>query len=116
MNISLPPIYTMSLVSEDKELYSEGYEVRIGRKPYVADYDRGDYSMIIFESPYISRLHAVFKFIDNEWFMEDMLSKNGTWLNGTKLDPNKLTPVKSGDKVKFADTELFFKSYMDKMV
>ncbi|MCB1157749.1 MAG: FHA domain-containing protein [Leptospiraceae bacterium] len=45
----------------------------------------------------VSRLHAMF-YRDNQfWYVEDLDSFNGTFLNGEKLQAGKKYPIKNGD-------------------
>ena len=48
---------------------------------------------------FISRLHITFLFEDNKWLVKDEYSKNGTWLNETKLLPDNLYLLHPGDVI-----------------
>jgi pSer/pThr/pTyr-binding forkhead associated (FHA) protein len=49
----------------------------------------------------VSRNHAVLRFVDDHWVLEDRESHNGTFVNGTKIDlPQAL---KDGDQLQFGD-------------
>ena len=45
---------------------------------------------------------------DKEYFIEDLNSKNGTWLNGEVLNYKTSYPLKKNDKICFADEEYVF--------
>ena len=49
----------------------------------------------------VSRIHARIHFSDEGWFLEDLRSTNGTWLNDEQLEPEKLYPLESGDRLRF---------------
>ena len=56
---------------------------------------------IAIESRLISRRHAQITFDEGDWYIQDLESRNGSALNGKKLDENKhkLTP---GDELEFS--------------
>jgi len=55
-------------------------------------------------SPYktVSRFHAKFIKEDNKWFIEDVGSTNGTYLNEEKIEVFKKYEIKPGDKIKLS--------------
>lgn len=62
---------------------------------------------LCFESPYVSNYHAEMLLLDNgDILLTDKGSKNGTYLNNQRLQPNKDVPIKRGDNVRFADQML----------
>lgn len=64
-------------------------------------------SNIVLNSQYVSGFHAEIILLDNgDIILEDKGSRNGTFLNETKLQPNKEVSIKRGDNVRFADTML----------
>jgi CheY-like chemotaxis protein len=48
----------------------------------------------------VSRIHARLNFNDNNFFVEDLNSVNGTYLNGEPLRPSVPAPLKSADEVR----------------
>lgn len=54
----------------------------------------------------ISRQHALVQFREGKFFVQDLSSKNGTRLNGRKVD--HLTELKNGDEVAIGLTQLIF--------
>lgn len=56
----------------------------------------------------VSRRHGRLIRKDNRWFVEDMGSTNGTFINGTRLAPNTLTALQKGDVIRFGQIELEF--------
>ncbi|MCK9606910.1 MAG: FHA domain-containing protein [Methylomonas sp.] len=61
-----------------------------------ASIGRASYNPIQIDNKGVSLLHAVITRQDNEWFIEDLNSTNGTYLNGGK--------VLGKQKIKFGDT------------
>lgn len=58
-------------------------------------------------SQFVSSYHAELLLLDNgEILLTDKGSKNGTYLNDQRLQPNKDIPIKRGDAVRFADQTL----------
>ncbi|MDD2498783.1 MAG: FHA domain-containing protein [Desulfitobacteriaceae bacterium] len=79
------------------ESYPLGELVTIGRSA------RND---IILRDPYISGEHARISHIDGSYFLEDLDSTNGTFVNGEKI--NKPLILKNGDKISFRQVEYLF--------
>jgi pSer/pThr/pTyr-binding forkhead associated (FHA) protein len=48
----------------------------------------------------VSRFHAEISITDGRYYMKDMGSTNGTWINGKRIHPYRLTPLRSGDQVR----------------
>ncbi|HEB60831.1 MAG TPA: FHA domain-containing protein [Phycisphaeraceae bacterium] len=46
---------------------------------------------------HVSRQHALIAGRANRWFVSDLHSRSGTYLNGVRLKPNHPTPVEHGD-------------------
>ena len=64
-------------------------------------------SHIVLSSPYVSSYHAEILLLDNgDILLEDKGSRNGTFLNDNKLQPNKEVTIKRGDNVRFANIVL----------
>lgn len=80
-----------------KEVYVLEDNVSIGR---------GTQNDIILRDPYISKNHARITLDEEEYFLEDLESANGTLVNDTRvLDVVKL---KDGDRIKFGQVEFLF--------
>ena len=68
-------------------------------------------SHIRLNSQFVSGYHAELLLLDNgEILLTDKGSKNGTYLNDQRLQPNKDIPIKRGDEVRFADQLLDWRS------
>jgi len=57
----------------------------------------------------ISRDHAAIRLNGSTVTITDLESRNGTWVNGKKLDPQVPQPINEGDSVKLADHEFVYK-------
>lgn len=68
-------------------------------------------SHIRLNSQFVSGYHAELLLLDNgEILLTDKGSKNGTYINDQRLQPNKDIPIKRGDTVRFADQLLDWRS------
>ncbi len=76
----------------------KGNEYLIGREP---DEEK---SGLYIDNPHISRRHAIIKFT-NEICIQDLGSKNGSWINGEKLAPGVTLPLTEGDFIKIGSVE-----------
>ena len=56
----------------------------------------------------ISRHHSKFIFLDEKWFIEDLNSRNGTFINGNKIPPGKRIELTSNDAISFSHTFQLF--------
>ncbi len=56
----------------------------------------------------VSRRHGRLVRKDNQWYVEDLGSTNGTFVNGSKIPAGHLVKVKKGDKLRFGQIEMEF--------
>ncbi|MDE5882425.1 MAG: FHA domain-containing protein [Muribaculaceae bacterium] len=64
-----------------------------------------------YNSPYVSSYHAELLLLDNgDILLTDKASRNGTFVNDTRISPNKEVTVKRGDNIRFADVALDWNS------
>ena len=80
------------------QLFALGDELMIGRS---------DRCQVVLGDTYSSQVHARIFRRNGQFFIEDMGSTNGTYLNGRKLAGP--TPVNRGDKARIGRTELEFR-------
>jgi predicted component of type VI protein secretion system len=63
---------------------------------------------LTFESASVSRDHAAVVLRDGRWYVEDRGSFNGTFLNGTRVQPGTPLPLRHADRIGIgAETVLF---------
>ena len=76
--------------------------VRVGRDPFESDlaFDNAHY-------PMVSRKHAEIRFIDGAWFVVDLGSSYGTYLNGEKFSGGR--EISIGQKIQFGDSGPVFR-------
>lgn len=79
-------------------IFALGDEVLIGRS---------DKCQVVLGDTYSSQVHARVFRRNGQFFLEDMGSTNGTYLNGRKLASP--TPVNRGDRVRLGRSELEFR-------
>lgn len=61
------------------------------------------------QEPTVSRIHGKLTCIQGEYYLEDLNSKNGTYVNGKRLEPQKPVHLKDGDILVFADMYYYFR-------
>ncbi len=80
-----------------------GRRLTIVQWPATIGRDAG--SVIPIDDHRVSRYHARIKKRDQLYILEDLQSRNGTWLNGDKVSNSV---INSGDKILVGDTEIVF--------
>ena len=55
---------------------------------------------IVIDDPLVSRFHAVVRRIRDAYWVEDLESTNGTWVNGKRVEPGRSVRLSAGDVVK----------------
>lgn len=59
----------------------------------------------------ISRLHAMIDRKDGKYWIQDLNSTNGTWLNGQGLRPHEIRPLSDGDRIVMAGLNYEFRAF-----
>ncbi|MBN1411124.1 MAG: FHA domain-containing protein [Spirochaetales bacterium] len=72
---------------------------------------RSDKNDLCIEDELVSRKHAVIKKDDENYFIKDLKSKNGTFVNGHMLAPNEFVNIQENDLLKIGRTEIVFKKF-----
>lgn len=60
---------------------------------------------VVLMAPAISRMHARLEYRQGAYYLKDLNSRNGTFLNGERLMPQEARIVDHGDRVAFADIQ-----------
>lgn len=68
---------------------------------------------VVVDNTQLSRQHASFKLIGNNVFVTDLGSKNGTYLNGSKLVPFQQTIVKSSHRIVLGTEKVVYSCSVD---
>jgi serine/threonine-protein kinase len=103
------PRIRLRVVGTGQEIVAAGQdELVVGRTHKVAapDIDLGPYAD---QKAGISRRHCRLLYRDEHWFVEDLGSTNGTYLNQTRLIPNQPAPLDNGDIIRCGQIELELK-------
>lgn len=74
---------------------------KIGRSTELVDY--------VSDNRSIGKLHAEVKKMDSDYYIMDMDSKNGTFINDKKLESNELYKIKENDVIKLSNCCYTFK-------
>ena len=90
---------------DDNENYGEKIIINkdtfvIGRLKSVVDYE--------ITNKTVGKTHAKFIKQDNKYYLVDLESKNGTYINSTKLMPNSLYEVEDGASIVFSNVKYTF--------
>lgn len=97
--------YTMYIPwveNSDNKLYGIGkgnkYHIALSRLPLTVGKMPGAVDMVI-QDQSISRLHAKFTREGNRFYITDLNSTNGTFLNGMRMQPNACEQIEPGDEI-----------------
>jgi hypothetical protein len=103
------PVLRVNKSGREEIVYVNKPDFYIGRNEAVVDYCETG-------SPYVSRVHAKIIFRKGTYFLVDLDSKGGTYLNTEKLVSEKPYPLCFGDKIQLADIEYVFDSELSETV
>ncbi len=59
-------------------------------------------------NPAVGKLHAEITETDESYYISDMNSRNGTMINGVRIDPTKEIIIKNGDHITLGNEEFIF--------
>lgn len=85
---------TVEKIAIDKDVF------RIGRLPDEVDY--------ISDNRAIGKIHAEIRRDGERYYMRDLNSKNGTYINGNRINSDELYEIKNEDSIIFANSEFEF--------
>ncbi len=77
-------------------------DIIVGRQGVVIGKIRGE-SDVILDSPTVSRVHARLEARDGKFYVKDLNSRNGTFCNGERLNPQEQREIFPGDQIMFAE-------------
>ncbi|MBW4829138.1 MAG: FHA domain-containing protein [Clostridiaceae bacterium] len=80
-----------------KEAYSLDKDTTIGR---------GNQNNIIIKDPYISKKHLKIVKDEGDYYLEDLESANGTFVNGDKI--MDVVKLRNGDRIRLGQVEFLF--------
>lgn len=98
--VQKPEIWRLAGVDtpEPLELTLSGASFVVGRSAQKAQ-------GVVGFNPTIGRAHCRFLLREGKWYLEDLKSTNGTYLNGDRLEPGREYAVGAGDRIKLSSTE-----------
>lgn len=67
---------------------------------------RGADNDLVIDNKLVSRRHALVQKIKSDFFIQDLGSANGTFLNGKRLEAEKYYKIRHKDSIKVVNTEL----------
>lgn len=59
-------------------------------------------------NPLVSRIHSQVDYVDKSYYLTDLNSTNGTYLNGQRLEPHQKIKLTPGDYIQFARVPYLF--------
>jgi hypothetical protein len=89
-----------SLKFKVEEAYSLDRSISIGREAS---------NNVVIADPFLSKRHAFFLVKDGQVFIEDLNSRNGTFLNGEKINQSEKIELSDGDKIRMGNLEFLFR-------
>ena len=78
------------------------YQIELGAENF--DIGRGPGNALHFRDPWLSRVHARISWLSEQHYLEDLDSRNGTYLNGSRLASRR--PLVHQDSIVLGDIEL----------
>lgn len=100
-----PPLNSLALLIPGRKspilVQIQSTSITIGRHSTTPDQPDIDLLTLQAGNHGVSRIHARIHLNEEGWFLEDLHSTNGTWLNDEQLEPETLYPLESGDHLRF---------------
>lgn len=98
------------LMQKDRQLFSmsEMDDIEIKSFPFIIGKSGGKSDGIINDNA-ISRVHAKIDFENDQYTIEDLNSKNGTFVNDEIIDPYQVVNISIGDKITIASFDYIFR-------
>ena len=80
--------------------------IEAGKQRHVfhANFTAGRQGILVINDEFASGHHVRFRVAHGLWYIEDLGSTNGTWLNGRRI--NAAQRVKKGDKIRIGHSEI----------
>jgi hypothetical protein len=93
------PTARLELVSGPKK--GRTVSLALGRTTF----GRGSQATIRLQNKFVSRMHASLEYSNNAWYLQDLDSSGGTFLNGNKIDGSQIS---DGDEIRLGETRMQF--------
>ena len=98
---------TVGSVPSIRRLGGNGEAVMIRQWPYRIGRMAGQVDYCV-DNPAVGRIHAELTMGPDGYLITDMNTRNGTYVNGIRIEPNTEYPIKSGDRFMLANEEFQF--------
>jgi diguanylate cyclase (GGDEF)-like protein len=95
MRSAVPKVYIKNGPMQNRSFVLKKKTSLIGRSPA---------SDIQIKDTFVSRKHARILKVNDRFFIEDLGSKNGTWINGRAIDRGKRVEIQEGIFIRMGDT------------
>lgn len=87
---------------------ADGRKIKVEKEEFVIGKSQVDTDMMITGNSSVSRRHARIICRGGQYYIEDLNSLNGTYVNESKVEPGISKELHTGDRIKVSDTELIF--------
>ena len=98
-NLNLPYL-KRTLGNSTETIIIKQFPFMLGRLVNQVDY--------CINNPAVGKLHAEISKINESYFISDMNSRNGTIINGERIEPTKKSIIKNGDRITLGNEEFLF--------
>jgi ABC-type multidrug transport system fused ATPase/permease subunit len=105
----LDDIFTPSLILSGIKT-PQRVEIVINKPEFTIGKNSDSVDGVIQFNQAISRVHCKFVCVENRYFLVDIGSSNGTFVNGARVAVNSQVPVKAGDRIKLANSEFVLRA------
>ena len=86
----------------------DGRRTKVEKAEFIIGKSQAGTDMMIAGNSSVSRRHARIICRGGQYYIEDLNSLNGTYVNESKVEPGISKGLHTGDKIKVSDTELIF--------
>ena len=86
----------------EREVVGQVVQAGSEQHTFLTSFMAGRQGTLVINDDFASTQHARFRAAHGLWYVEDLGSKNGTWLNGRRIHAAQL--LKKGDKIKIGHT------------
>lgn len=80
-------------------------EIEVSKAEFIIGKKAESVDGVVSFNPMISRVHCKILFIENTYYIVDLKSANGTYVNRVKLQPNARQKITNGDIVRLANSD-----------
>lgn len=94
------PVMTITAINSPVQL-----TLTINQSEYLIGKNPGMVNGAVMHNPAISRVHCKISFVQGRYYLTDMGSANGTYINQQKLDSHQTVELNNGDYLKMANSD-----------